>query len=403
MSSPTQPSDSLLDQPPPLGATARAEPVSFSALSGWANETHSELLAVFRRSCEAVPALRNGVPRPSALAAICGDVADAGADNTSAREFFEARFQPWQISPLEGTGFMTGYFEPEFPGSLTRSDAFPTPLYARPPDLVTRMAGDIWPGIDPALTSARRTQDGLLPYPDRNEIDNGALADQGLEIMWLRDPVDRFVMQVQGSARIRLEDGRVRRLAYSGRNGHAYTSLGKLLVAETGVAPGLMTMDRLVAHLKSDPVEARRLIGQNRSFVFFRLADELPAELGPIGGEGVPLTPFRSVAADRSIWPYGTPVMLFGSLPLGGGGTEPLARAAIIQDTGSAILGPARIDLFFGSGTEAGHRAGLTRHPLTLHVLWPKAAGNPVKPAGSGSAGSGDANSQPESPDAPPQ
>ncbi len=393
MSFATHASDKIAAQPPQAGTLAQGEAVGFEGLPGWAAENHSELLAVFRRSCEAVPALRAGMPRPAELAGICRELLSAGTGSSTAREYFEARFQPWRIVPTEGQGFLTGYFEPEFPGSLTRTDAFPTPLYARPPDLVTRMPGDAWPEVDPALTSARQTAGGLQPYPDRNEIDNGALTGQDLEIIWLQDPVDRFVMQVQGSARIRLEDGTIRRLAYSGRNGHAYTSLGKLLVNETGVAPELMTMDRLVAHLKSDPDEARWLIAKNRSFVFFRLADELAPGLGPIGGEGVPLTPFRSVAADRGIWPYGTPVMLSGSLPLAAGGTEPLARAAIVQDTGSAILGPARVDLFFGSGAEAGHRAGLTRHSLTLHVLWPKSAGNPLKPA----------NFQPAGSHAPPQ
>jgi membrane-bound lytic murein transglycosylase A len=247
-------------------------------------------------------------------------------------------------------------------------------VLGRPADLVTRMPGDDWPGVDPALTSARRTPSGLQAYPDRAAIDAGALEGQRLEILWLRDPVDRFVMQVQGSARIKLADGPVLRLAYAGRNGHAYSSLGRIVSREQGIPPEQMTMDRLIAFLKADAPRAAALIARNRSFVFFRRADELAPELGPIGGEGVPLTPMLSVAADRSIWPYGLPVVLSGQLPLTAGGAEPLARAAIIQDTGSAIVGPARIDLFFGSGDAAGHRAGLTRHPLDLFALWPRPA-----------------------------
>jgi membrane-bound lytic murein transglycosylase A len=365
------PSSSPASEIMPAPVAAQARPVSYDALPGWAAQDHGALYATFRLSCASPRPLRAGVARPEALAAICASAAEEGSGQ-AARRFFETHFTAFQIVPEASRGFLTGYFEPEFPGSLTRSEAFPTPVFGRPADLVTRMAGDDWPGIDPALTSARRGAAGLEPYPDRSAIDAGALAGKGLEILWLRDPVDRFVMQVQGSARIRLENGTVVRLAYSGRNGHAYSSLGRIVAQENGIPPEQMTMDRLIAFLKADAARAKALIARNRSFVFFRRADELPPELGPIGGEGVPLTPMLSVAADRSIWPYGLPVMLSGSLPLAAGGTEPLARAAIIQDTGSAIIGPARIDLFFGSGDAAGHLAGLTRHPLDLFVLWPR-------------------------------
>ncbi len=357
------------ERPQPPGA--ESVPVGYDVLPGWSGQDHAALFAVFRRSCAAPQPLRAGVPRPPALAAVCA-AAPAMADAGGARAFFEAQFQPWRIRPNSGNGFLTGYFEPEFPGSLTPSTAFSVPVYGRPPDLVTKMPGDDWPGLDPALTSAQRTAQGLAPYPDRAAIDAGALAGQGLEILWLRDRVDRFVMQVQGSARIRLPDGSVVRLAYSGRNGHPYTSLGRVVSEEQAIPPAQMTMDRLVAWLKADAVRGSAMIARNRSFVFFRRADELAPDLGPIGGEGVPLTPMLSVAADRAIWPYGLPVVLSGALPLASGGEEALARAAIIQDTGSAIVGPARIDLFFGSGDAAGHRAGLTRHPLALYVLWPK-------------------------------
>jgi membrane-bound lytic murein transglycosylase A len=131
-------------------------------------------------------------------------------------------------------------------------------------------------------------------------------------------------------------------------------------------------MDRLVARLKADPDFARDLIRLNRSFVFFARRDDLPAESGPIGGAGLPLTPLRSIAIDRTIWPYGLPAWIDATLPTGSGGEEHFARLMIAQDTGSAILGPARIDLFVGSGPEAGHRAGLIRHPFDFTVLWPR-------------------------------
>lgn len=267
---------------------------------------------------------------------------------------------------------MTGYFEPEFEGSLVRSAEFPTPLYGRPADLVTRAPEDVWPGLDSALSAARRTPKGLEPFPDRAAIEAGALDGQGLEILWLRDPVDRFVLQVQGSGRVRLPGGAVTRLVYAGRNGHAYTSLGRVLSERENIPPARMTMDVLVARLKADAAFARDLIRLNRSFVFFARNDDLPAQSGPIGGAGLPLTPLRSVAIDRNLWPYGLPVWLDATVPDGKGGEERLARLALAQDTGSAILGAARVDLFVGSGPAAGYRAGLIRHPFDFTVLWPR-------------------------------
>lgn len=362
--------------PPPLPPGARAEAVRPGELAGWPGDDQRLVLRLFAQGCETDPPLRQGAPPPPALPALCREAAALLAGKPTlevARRFFEERFGFWRIRPGDGDrGFMTGYFEPEFAGSLTRSAAFPTPLYGRPADLVTRMPGDVWPGLDPALSAARRTARGLEPFPERAAIEDGALAGQGLEILWLRDPVDRFVLQVQGSGRIRLPDGKVTRLVYAGRNGHAYTSLGRELSRRESIPPAQMTMDVLVARLKADADFARELIRLNRSFVFFARRDDLPAASGPIGGAGLPLTPLRSIAVDRSLWPYGMPAWITGAIPDGKGGSEALARLVLAQDTGSAILGAARVDLFLGSGPEAGHRAGLIRHPFDFVVLWPR-------------------------------
>lgn len=356
---------------------ARSEPLSPHDIPGWQGDDHGKAFAIFARGCMVDPPLRQAVPLPDALAAVCEKakvLAAAGSVNAEqARDFFERNFSFWHIRPADAeTGFMTGYFEPEFEGSLTRSDAFPTPLYDRPKDLVTRFPEDDWPGLDKGLSAARRTDKGLEPFPDRAAIETGALDGQGLEILWLRDPVDRFVLQVQGSGRVRLPDGSVTRLVYSGRNGLPYTSLGRVLSQRENIPPEQMTMDRLVARLKADPAFARDLIRLNRSFVFFTRRDDLPAEAGPIGGAGLPLTPLRSIAIDRHVWPYGLPVWIDTTIPDGIGGDEHLARLMVAQDTGSAILGPARMDLFVGSGPAAGHRAGLIRHPVSFIVLWPR-------------------------------
>ncbi len=370
------PVSGMAASPPPLPPGASAEPLLPAQIAGWSGDDHAAAFAIFARGCQAEPPLRASVPVPAALAFVCEKarrLAGTGpVASEAARTFFERNFSFWRIRPTgSATGFMTGYFEPEFQGSLTRSDTYPTPLYGRPPELVTRMPDDAWPGLDTALSAARRTATGLEPFPDRTAIETGALDGRNLEILWMRDPVDRFVLQVQGSGRIRLPDGSVTRLVYSGRSGHAYTSLGRALSERENIPPAEMTMDRLIARLKADAGFARDLIRLNRSFVFFARRDDLPAESGPIGGAGLPLTPLRSIAIDRTVWPYGLPVWIDATLPDGVGGTERLARLTIAQDTGSAILGPARLDLFVGSGASAGHRAGLIRHAVDFTVLWP--------------------------------
>jgi membrane-bound lytic murein transglycosylase A len=190
-------------------------------------------------------------------------------------------------------------------------------------------------------------------------------------VVFLREPGEAFIIQVQGSARIRLTDGSVMRLAYAGRNGHPYTSIGRIL-AEQGTLPlAEMTLERLMGWLRDHPADAKNLMRRNRSYIFFREATELGPEGGPIGGAGIPLVPGRSLAVDRTLWSYGLPFWLEGTLPLTLERGEPLRRLMIAHDTGSAIVGPARGDFFAGSGPEAGTRAGLLRHGTRFVALLP--------------------------------
>jgi membrane-bound lytic murein transglycosylase A len=362
----------------PSGAPgdARLEPLAFSDLSGWADDDHGAALATFRRTCAAItagePALRPALAPDEPLRSVCAAALDlSNADRRAAKAFFETRFEPVAVIPPGGRGFLTGYFEPEYDGSLTATERFSAPLLARPDDLVTLAQRETLQGLDPALQAARRTAAGYEPYPDRAAIEDGALGERAAPIAFL-DPAEAFVIHVQGSARIRLPDGGVIRVAYAGRNGHPYTSIGKILVAENRIPLDEMSLERLTAWLKTHPDEARAVMRRNRSYIFFRRADEIAPEDGPIGGAGVPLTPGRSLAVDRAIWSYGLPVWLEGEWPRGQGGTEPLRRLMVAQDTGSAIVGPARGDFFFGSGPEAGTRAGLLRHPVRFVALRPK-------------------------------
>lgn len=271
-----------------------------------------------------------------------------------------------------GRGFLTGYYEPEFPGSLEPTAEFSAPILARPDDLVVLEPGEVVPGVPAGTTAARRTSAGLTAYPDRGAIEDGAVASHTKPIAFLRDAVDVFIVQVQGSARLKLPDGRAVRLAYAGRNGLPYTSVARILVQRLGITPAEMTADVLTGWLRQKPAEARDLLRQNRSYVFFRIADELDPADGPIGAAGVPVTAGRTLAVDRTLWSFGLPVWLEGELPVAAGGFRPLQRLTVAQDTGSAITGPARADLFYGSGDDAGREAGLLRGDIRFVVLWPK-------------------------------
>ncbi len=362
----------------PVGAVAR--PVGFAALPGWPEDDHRAALAAFHQTCapilDGTAALRDALPAPEGLKAACRaarDLTTAGVNDPGAiRHFFETRFQPVEIRSKDGDGFLTAYFEPEIAASLERTPEFPVPVLARPADLVTLRQGEAAPMLDPQLQAARRGAAGLEPYPDRQAIWGGALDGQGLEIAWLRDHAELFITQVQGSARLLLPDGRRSRLVYAGRNGHAYTSIGRRLVQQGAMTLEEMSLAKLMGWLRANPERGRALMEENRSYVFFQRDDAAPMDRGPIGGAGVPLTEGRSLAIDRTIWPYGVPVFIDVNPLVPEGGRHRLSRLMIAQDTGSAIVGPARGDYFMGSGAAAGDRAGLVRDAMRFFVLAPR-------------------------------
>jgi membrane-bound lytic murein transglycosylase A len=370
------PSALSFDTTLPPGTSTR--PVAFSALPGWNDDRLEEAFAVFQASCRALLAeekpLRAGAPTPTALLNTCRSALAVPLGNSdAARGYFETYFEAVEIIPLSDPGFLTGYYEPEVPGSDVQTPEFTAPLLARPDDLVTLPTGETLPGPDFAATSARRMPDGSLTiYPERGAILDGALGARTRPLIWLRDSVEVFLIQVQGSTRVLMADGRVRRFAYDGRNGLPYTSIGKEIVADGHMLLADMTLASLKGWLRQHPADGDAIMRRNRSYVFFKEAPDLPADKGPIGGAGLPLTPWRSIAVDRGIWPYGLPIWIDTALPLADGATETFRRLTIAQDTGSAIIGPARADLFHGSGDDAGTRAGGLRHPMRFVVLLPK-------------------------------
>ena len=368
----------------PAAATLHA--VSIEALPRAGEESFAAAFRAFRASALAIamdlPPGRPAVPASAALKAVCARALtvrdDAG--EAEARAFALAHFDAWRIEPLPPSpvagaaprGFVTGYYEPELDASHGQNISYTAPLLSRPGDLVTFVAGETPPRLDSRLAAARRLPDGrLAAYPTRAEI---ALArPPGCEpLAWLPDAVEVFLVQVQGSARLRFADGGAARLGYAGRNGHPYTSIGRKLIERGVISENAMSLAALKAWLRANGEAGVALMHENASYVFFRFEAGLDAALGPRAAAGVQLTPLRSIAIDRALWSYGLPFWLDARLPWQGAAATPFHRLMIAQDTGSAIVGPARADIFFGSGEAAGERAGDIRHPATLHVLLPR-------------------------------
>jgi membrane-bound lytic murein transglycosylase A len=364
---------------PRTGAGPRLRPVTFDDLAGFDAEDCLAAFATFlisaRALCDNAPPTRPARdPSPGLIAAARAALATPPADANSARQFFVRHFWPCRVvsDAPGGDGFLTGYYEPLVKGSRVPAPGFTGPILARPGDLVSFPPGASPPGFDPALTSAQRLSDGALrPYPDRAAIE----AAGGAAIVWLADMVEVFLAQVQGSARVELPGGRQVRLAYDGRNGQPYTSIGRLLIEAGEIAENEMSLARLKSWLRDNGLELGEkgcaLMQRNRSYVFFRIEEDFNPALGPTGGAGLPLTPLRSIAVDRSVWAYGTPFWIEAEPPWAGETATPFRRLMIAQDTGSAILGAARADIFFGGGDAAGVRAGAIRHPGAFVVLLP--------------------------------
>ena len=359
-----------------------SEAGSFDALPGWAEDRQDLTFRAFRISCRQIMAARSA-PRSSpdlwrALRDICPR-ALALPDPlpvAAARAFFEAEFRPVRIARfgerMEEDGFLTGYYEPEVMASREKTEAFTAPFLAKPDDLTSARGRTA--GFDARSGAGRWVAGRFLPYFDRGEIEQGALDGRGLEIAWARDPVDVMFTQIQGSARLRFPDGSTLRIGYAAHNGHRYVPVGRVMI-ERGIATReQMSMDFIRAWMAENPEVARDVRWQNRSYVFFRVKSELAAEDGPIGAQGVPVTDWRTIAVDRNVHAYGTPVFIDALLPTSQTETgEPFRRLMVMQDTGSAIVGPARGDLYIGTGFEAGSIAGRIRHRAHWHVLLPRA------------------------------
>lgn len=356
---------------------AQLTPIPWNEIAGWGADDHSAAFDAFLASCQAITGRRkpDREPRPidAPLKKICREALALGpATAAEAREFFESRFRAVRISRQgETEGFLTGYYEPVVNGSRVPTGEFKTPVYRQPDDLISaiRRRGAGFPNKGGALRRIGKKKH--VPYFDRAEIEDGALDGKGLEICWVKDPIDAFFIQIQGSARVRLEDGATLRLNYAAHNGHPYTPVGAHLVQRGLVPKKEMSMDRIRNWMASNPDEGKELRRQNRSFVFFRVA-ELKDHEEAVGAQGIPLTTGRSIAVDRKLHTYGTPFWIDAELPLADETSKDrFRRLMIAQDTGSAIVGPARADIYFGAGAEPGKIAGRIKHPGQFVMLVP--------------------------------
>ncbi|MFO1184714.1 MAG: MltA domain-containing protein [Bauldia sp.] len=354
-------------------AIATLRRVTFAALAGWPQDDHRAALQAFRRSAAVVAAAPPKTRRLNIAGAAVVRAAQAALalpgplERSAAQAFFEDNFAPYDVHPPKGRGFFTGYYEPVVAGSLARAPGFTVPLYRRPPDLADVDDANRPAGWDPEIRFARRTAAGLSEFPDRRAIEAGALAGQGLELVWLNDPVDVFFIHIQGSARVRLADGRTIRLTFDGKSGHPYTAIGKVLIDRGEIARADVTMASIRAWLSAHPNDAPGVMAENRSFIFFKEIAVADPALGPVAAAGVALTPGRSLAVDRTLHTFGSPVWVETEAPDG-----PFRRLMFADDTGSAILGPARGDIFFGTGDAAAALAGAMKSPGRFVLLVPR-------------------------------
>jgi membrane-bound lytic murein transglycosylase A len=358
------------------------KPLAFAEVPGWDQDDHAAAFKAFLKSCERVVAAARertaadkAPPLPAALAAACVAASQLAkpVGRAEAKAFFERQFTANAVAHNGPRGLLTGYYEPLLQGSRTPQGEFQTPVYKRPPDLVNLVDETQRATTGMAFTHARKTDKGTEPYPTRAQIEQGALKDRNLELVYLADTVEVFFLQVQGSGRVKFTDGSVIRIHYDGKNGHPYSSIGRYLIEKGLLAADKVSMGALKRWLKADPERAKQVMWQNASYVFFRELKGLEAA-GARGAMNAQLTPGRSLAVDTSHHALGLPVYVSGEGMTHVVKAGAFNRLMIAQDVGSAIKGPERGDIYFGSGDAAGRLAGVTKHAGKFIVLLPKEA-----------------------------
>lgn len=370
------------EKPPisPLADRAVLTPVSYRDLPGWSGDRHAEALPAFQRSCERFQTMPPD--RPLGPDTPGGTVADIGpactaalalvsGDDDAARRFFERWFRPYMVANNETTeGLFTGYYEIELRGARQADDTFNVPVYRKPSDQVAVDLGDFDPALAGRSLVGRIEGGRLRPYYARRAIQEGALQGRGLELLWLDDPLDAFMLHVQGSGHVRLRDGGTTRIGYAGNNGHAYRSVGQELIRRGALEAHEASWQGIRRWMERNPGAAGELLAVNERYIFF---DEIAGD-GPIGAQGVALTAGRSLAVDTRYLPLGLPIWLDTLQP--GADEAPLQRLVVAQDTGAAIKGPVRGDFFWGTGDAALEFAGRMKHRGRYYLLLPRRLAN---------------------------
>jgi len=360
-------------QPGPAVApipTVQYEKVRWSNLPGWRADDVKQAWPAFLSSCRALRFRAEwSVPCTAAQTARASSAQDV-------RDFFERHFEPYSVQKETGTlredtGLVTGYYEPLLMGARTPSAKFGTPLYSLPQDLLVVDLTSLYPELKGMRLRGRLEGNRVVPYYSREEIEASPTIVRGKEIVWVDSALDAFLLQVQGSGRVRLPNGETIRLQYAEQNGHPYRSIGRYLIDRGELTTAQATMPGIREWLAANPTRLQEVLNANPSVVFFQEEKLDDPGVGPKGAQGVPLTAERSIAVDPSSIPLGAPVFLDATFPAS---DRPLQRLVVAQDTGGAIRGAVRADYFWGSGSAAGELAGRMRQTGRMWLLWPKGA-----------------------------
>lgn len=355
----------------PEDKKTRYRPLQWHHLAAWDRHDFAGGADALSKSCAALSTLDPQSDRPiGPYQLTVADWQKACQAVLVADDFksaLETHYQPVAIHRgAKASGHFTGYYVPLLKGSLTPSEAYPVPLYRRPADLVDVNLGLFRQDMQGKRISGRLNGRQLIPHADRAEIDAGALEGHGLELLWVSSAVDAFFLHIQGSGYVEMDDGRLIKVGYDGQNGHPYYAIGRSLIAAGEVAQEDMSLQAIAAWMMENKDRAEALMQENKSFVFFRILESD----GVLGAQGVELTPKRSLAVDWRLLPYGAPLWVETALPNG----ENFHQFMVAQDTGGAIRGPGRGDIFFGAGPEALALAGPMNAQGRMVILIPKAA-----------------------------
>lgn len=367
-------------RPPAALPGLRLAHVGYDQLEGWRDGGQASALTAFKRSCVRIEAMPGQTPmRGAGYGGTAGDwleactkAANVPEAEAPARTFFESEFTAYRVTSGASTeALFTGYYEPELKGSYTRHGPYQTPLYGLPSDLVTIDLGLFRESFAGQRITGRLEGNRFVPYATRAEIERDGL-QTAKPLLFVDNPTDAFFLQIQGSGRVSLDDGTVVRAAYAGQNGHPYTAIGAVLIQRGELTRETVSMQSIRVWLDSHPLEAQELFDQNASYVFFSLQPLDNPALGATGSQGAPLTAEASLAVDTSVHPLGAPIWLETTFPETEVAQTSFRRLVIAQDTGGAINGPLRGDIYWGVGARAGEIAGRMRSTGTMTVLLPK-------------------------------